>query len=81
LMGGVNLIKRDKPIVVFEFSVNYAEKFDTNAGDIYHFLTAECGLEVSVMSKWLQDKNPFSKLEFLERVGSAEDFYFIAYEN
>jgi FkbM family methyltransferase len=79
MRGGAGLIKRDKPIVVFEFGADFANSFDTSAEDVYDFLTMDCELEVSVMNRWLRLEKSFSKTEFIEQVDSGADFYFMAY--
>ena len=66
--------------MVFEFGAGFARTFDTSAGDIYDFLVLECDLSLSLMSRWLRQDKSFNKIEFLERVDSGTDFYFMAYK-
>jgi hypothetical protein len=80
LRGALELIKRDRPKIVFEFQPAFAEKFGYVSEDLFDFLANEADLKVTLMDTWLGDeKSGLSKQEFLESVDSHHEFYFMAY--
>jgi FkbM family methyltransferase len=81
MKGGKNLILRDKPIIIFEFEKEAAEKYNVTADQLYDFVTEEIEMEISLMKNWLKDAHctGFSRSEFQHQFNTIENFYFIIY--
>ena len=75
--GGLETIKRNKPIIVFECGRRALATYGFSFRDIYELLVDECGLDISIMKRWLNEDNCYSKLEFID--GDHKDFMWIAY--
>ena len=81
MKGGRNIIEKYKPIIIFEFEKEAAEKYNINANDVYNFLNEEMNMQISLMKTWLVNKSNigFSKDAFIDLFNTGEEFYFIAY--
>ncbi len=79
LRGGVELIKKDQPAIVFEHSLDAAQEYGSRPEEIYDLLSEECGLELSLMERWLTGKTPHTREGFCRTVYSRTEFYFFAY--
>ncbi|MBW4426651.1 MAG: FkbM family methyltransferase [Nostoc desertorum CM1-VF14] len=79
LVGAKNTIKRDKPIIIFEFGSVAAEYYGTKPDDIYNLLCLECGLKIGLLDSWLNGENPLDKEEFKEQYYKGINYYFMAY--
>ncbi|MCC5664163.1 FkbM family methyltransferase [Nostoc sp. CHAB 5784] len=79
LVGAKNVIKRDKPIIIFEFALPTAGYYATKPEDIYNLLCLECGLKISLLDSWLNGAKPLNEEEFKEQYYDSINYYFIAY--
>ncbi|MCW3092510.1 MAG: methyltransferase FkbM family [Ferruginibacter sp.] len=79
LQGAKNILKKDKPIVLFEFGLGAADVYGTTPGEIFE-LFAECGLALSTIEYFNASKKPFSKEEFDGQFYKNYNVFFIAYD-
>jgi len=79
LVGAKNIIKRDKPIIIFEFGSVTADYYATKPEDIYNLLCLECGLKISLLDSWLNGEKPLNEEEFKEQYYGGVNYYFMAY--
>jgi FkbM family methyltransferase len=81
IMGGKQLILKNKPIIIFEFEKEAAEKYSTSADEVYEFFTVTAGMKLGLIRNWLNDKSRtgYKKEEFLHQYETSKNFYFIAY--
>jgi len=79
LCGAENVIRASKPIIVFEHGAESAKQFESSTEQIFDFMTNQCGLNVSSMERWLKSERPYLRNEFVDRVCSNKEFYFIGY--
>jgi len=79
MRGGVETIKRSRPLIVFEAGKKGTSCYGITPDQIFSFLENECQLQVSTMERWLQGRPPFSLQEFCDNFNQALDYYFIAY--
>ncbi len=79
LRGGEQLLKKSKPMVLFEHKPDLSRKFGTTTEQLYEFLSSQCNFNISLMKRWLRGGKPYSKEEFLNSVYSKSEFCFIAY--
>lgn len=77
LKGGIETIKRCKPVIIFEHGLGASDVYETKPKDVYDLLT-EAGLVVSSMKNWLAGKASYSATDFENAYNNGE-YYFIAY--
>jgi len=64
MMGAIETIKRDKPIIIFEHGMGAADIYGTKPEDIYDLLCSKCDLRISALDDWLKNRKSLSKEEF-----------------
>ncbi|MEM6967525.1 MAG: FkbM family methyltransferase [Bacteroidota bacterium] len=79
LSGAKNIIKKHRPIIVFEHGLGGADVYGVRPHQVFELLHEACGLKISTMKRWLKGKAPFSKAEFVEQFDKKLNYYFIAY--
>ena len=79
LTGAKETIKRSKPVIVFEHGLGASDYYGTTPNDIHNLLVDQCGMKISLMERWLKNKNALTKAEFLDQYNSGLNFYYIAY--
>lgn len=79
LRGAVETIKTHQPVVIFEHGLGGLESYNTHPQQIYELLTDQCGLRIYVMKDWLGGHGPLAATEFVRRVMTDVDYYFMAY--
>ena len=79
LRGGEQTIKEHKPVIVFEHDPRTAESFGTTSAELYDFLSCTCAMRISLMARWLEGGQPYTREAFLKAAGSGNELYFIAY--
>jgi len=78
LKGAINTIKRNKPIIVFEFGLGAADYYDVKPDMIFDLLN-KAGLKVSLMEYYLLNQPPLDKYDFNSQFNNCYNYYFIAY--
>ena len=71
LRGGMELIKREKPILMLEMLRKWAAKFDYHPNDIINLLKAEG------YSCWLYENDKFQQLIEMDEETTALNFFFL----
>lgn len=74
LEGGLELLKRDRPTVVFEHGVGGADHFGTTSGDVHDLLVGEVGLRIFD----IDGEGPYSRGDF-EEVFTDPIWFFVAH--
>jgi len=77
LRGAVRTIKRHKPFIIFEHSASDAAPYGVTSEMVYELLVDQCGLNISLLSDWLDGKAHLSRLRFISHTES--DYYFLAH--
>ena len=77
MLGGEETINRCRPIIVFEAGNRSTAYYGVTPEMIHDLIVSKFALRLSTMERWLSDKAPFSREEFVAAYG--KDFYFIAY--
>jgi len=80
LRGAVELLKRDRPYVVFEFGLGASEYYGTKPEEIYSFLNKEIGLKISNLSDFVKGNKSLELSEFTELYNTNKEYYFIAHK-
>ena len=78
LKGAEQLIKREKPTIVFEHGMAAASFYGTKPDDLYSFLK-DCGMVVSTMRRWLDGESALSLADFERCYHDETEYYYIAY--
>ncbi len=79
LRGAKEIVKRDKPFIVFEHGLGAADYYGTKPEDIYELLHDYCGLNLNLMDRYLKNRKPLSKKEFCKQFYDHLNYYFLAY--
>ena len=79
LKGAKKLLKKSRPVIVFEFGKGASDYYGTTPADMYAFLTKEIGLNISTLKAFLSNKTPLSLAEFEELFNTNREYYFIAH--
>lgn len=78
LRGAVDTLTRCKPVVIFEHGLGASELYGATPEQVFE-LFEQCGLRVSLLSRFLKNQNPLSKEEFSRHFYQKLNYYFIAY--
>jgi FkbM family methyltransferase len=81
MRGGEKTIRRNKPIIVFEFEKGASDKYGSTPEMMYDFIVKDLGMKLSLQKYWLNYKRDFcfNQNEFVKQYESHENFYFIAF--
>lgn len=78
LEGAVKTITRHKPVIIFEHGLGASDFYGSTPEKVFALL-AGCGLRISTMQRWLNNKPCLTGKEFAEHYNKQKDYYFIAY--
>jgi FkbM family methyltransferase len=78
LKGGIEMIRRCKPVIVFEASSRSTGQYGVKSDDLYLLITKTLGYELSTMERWLKRKPRYTQQEFAENWNHGAEFYFLA---
>lgn len=78
LNGGVETIRRGRPVIVFEAGPRSTGQYGVTAEAMYDLLSVTLGHDVSTMRHWLAGGPPFTREAFATNWRLGPDFYFIA---
>ncbi|MCF8231843.1 MAG: FkbM family methyltransferase [Bacteroidales bacterium] len=79
LKGGLEVIKRDKPVIIFEYGLGASDYYGTLPANMYEFVVNDLGLHISLLKSFLNNDLSLSLKEFEECYKSNKEYYFIAY--
>ncbi len=79
LRGGVELLRRDKPLILFEHERGAAEGYGSGPAEMWDLLVQQHGFQISLMSAWLRDESPLSSSAFAEQFDRGLSSYFLAH--
>ena len=77
LKGAADLLKRCKPIVVFECGLGASDFYGTKPGELFNFL-AGCGYQIYSLQHWLEKKSSYSESQFTDCFDQNTEYYFVA---
>jgi len=78
LKGAVNMLKRDKPVVVFECGLGGSDYYGTKPEDIFGFFNDQIGLGIYTLQAFIKEQKPLSAAEFKACFDSNSEYYFVA---
>lgn len=79
LRGGVELLKRDAPVVIFESGLGASEFYGTKSADLFDFLTVNCNLRISLLKGFARNEKPLTGEEFESCYRSNKEWYYVAH--
>lgn len=79
LQGGVETLRRCRPIVAFEHGGGWTtEQYGTHSGMLYDVLQ-DVGLEISLLDDWLNGRPSLTADEFVRAMHIGHEFFFLAH--
>jgi FkbM family methyltransferase len=79
LKGGMQLLKHNKPTLIFECGNGASDFYGTQPEAIYQFLTVDIGLSVFTLQAFLKNHESLSQAGFAELFANGKEYYFVAY--
>jgi FkbM family methyltransferase len=77
LKGAANLIKRDKPLVIFEFGLGASDYYGTKPEDLFGFFE-NAGMKISTLKGYIKEREALSLVQFDDLYNNNKEYYFIA---
>lgn len=78
IKGAKNLLKQNKPMILFECGKGASDFYGTNPLDLYNYLYEEIGLQIYTLKSFLKKSRPLSGNEFKNHFEIGNEYYFIA---
>jgi FkbM family methyltransferase len=75
--GGKNVIKKNKPTILFECGKGACDYYGTNPLDLYDFILNEVGLQIYTLKSYLKNKIPLTKEAFEHCFNTNSEYYFV----
>jgi len=79
LKGAIGVLRRSRPMIVFEHGLGAADYYGTSPEDMYELLAGKCELQISLMERWLNGEPPLSEADFCDQFYNGRNFYFLAH--
>ena len=76
--GGVETLRRCRPVVVFECGLGGADSYGTSPEALHDLVREQAMLRIYTMSGWRAMQPPLDRASFAERFHRGLDFYFVA---
>ena len=78
LKGGEELLKKNKPYLIFECGLGASEFYNTKPEEIYDFITQNLNLKLSILKVFIKNEPSLTKQEFVSVYQKGEEYYFVA---
>lgn len=80
LKGALRIIRKFKPVIVFECGLGASEFYGTKPGDVFSFFNKEAGMNISLLKSYIVKGKPLTAAEFEDCFNTGKDYYFIAHK-
>jgi FkbM family methyltransferase len=77
IRGGMSLLDRDHPVLIFEHGKGSAEHYESGPENIFDFLT-ELGYKIYTLDDFLATKKSILRDEFIHYFEEESEYYFVA---
>ncbi|MDD2203882.1 MAG: FkbM family methyltransferase [Bacteroidales bacterium] len=77
LKGAENILKTNKPVVLFECGKGASEYYGTKPADLYNFIKG-IGLNIYTLQAFVSNKKPLTCEEFEKCFDTNAEYYFVA---
>lgn len=78
LKGAKSLLKRNKPIILFECGKGASDYYGTKPEELHQFLNEEIGLAVYTLKSFIKNKTALSNAQFTRHFNNNDEYYFVA---
>ncbi|HEY5952014.1 MAG TPA: FkbM family methyltransferase [Kofleriaceae bacterium] len=78
LKGAMGMLRRDRPVIVFEHGLGAADRYGHGPEQLYALLRA-CGLNISLLSDWIVGRPALSDEQFQRQFHEGMNYYFVAH--
>lgn len=78
LRGAAKILRRWKPVLIYEQGLGASEIYDTQPGEFYDFMKS-FGYQISLMEYYINKKQPMDRDEYCKHFEKGYDYYYIAY--
>ena len=79
LKGAINILKKHRPYIIFEFGLGASDFYGTTPEQIYRLLNDEVQLKISSLKDFVNHKSALSLEQFKQAYDSNKEYYFIAH--
>lgn len=76
--GAAEVLRRDKPVVIFEHGLGASEFYQSGPQKVFGLL-AGCGLKISLLEDYLLQNEPLSQKRFVQHYEARTEYYFAAH--
>ncbi len=77
LKGATKLLKKNKPVVIFECGLGASEYYNTTPEKVFDFFDG-ISMKLFLINDWLKENKPLSKNSFVNLYTANKEYYFIA---
>ena len=78
LRGAENVIKKNKPIIIFECGKGASDYYGTTPLNIFNYITQELELKIFTLKSYMENEKPLSLVDFENYFNSNKEYYFVA---
>lgn len=78
LLGGLETLKRNKPVIIFECGSGGVDNYGASWRDVYNIITNEIGLKLYTLKAFQNKSNPLKEEEFKAYFQTNQEYYYIA---
>ena len=78
LRGAENIIKKNKPIIIFECGKGASDYYGTTPLDIFNYITQKLGLKIFSLKSYIKNEKPLGLVDFENYFNSTKEYYFVA---
>lgn len=78
IRGGIELIKRDKPVIIFECGVGSSDFYGVSSKDFYNLITEEISLNIHTLQSFVDNDKSLTEKEFEYFFQTNKEYYFVA---
>lgn len=78
IRGGIELIKRDRPTIIFECGVGSSDFYGVSSKDFYELITKEIGLNIRTLKSFVNNDKALNEKEFEYFFQTNKEYYFVA---
>jgi len=78
IKGAKNLLKRNKPTILFECGKGACDYYGTNPLDLFDFITNDIGLHIFTLKSFIKNSLPLTRTQFENCFHTNAEYYFVA---
>ena len=78
LRGGEKLLKKNKPIIIFECGIGGSDYYNTDPLLLFNFVTKTLGLRLYTLHSFLKNEKEMDDMDFVYYYNNNIEYYFVA---